>query len=569
MLKSLLIKDLALIDEVKISFTKGFNVFTGETGAGKSIIINAIGLLLGNKAEKTLIKEGKQSLKVEALFDVSDSILILKDIFEELNIEEEDLVSLTRVCNISGKSEYFVNGERCTLNLFKKVSLVLLDIFGQHDNQKLLDKNNHIVFLDKYIGKPVEGYKENLRKLLEEYRLNKKEIQLLGGNKDLRTREIDFLEYEIRQIESAELKDGEDEELLNKKKILENSEKIYNSLLEIFSLVKGNCDINSNLKESINILGNLSRFDSAMDGYKDRLQSVRWELDDIFTNLESYSKTIDFDEKSLENIDNRLDLINGLKRKYGRTVSEVLQYLDEAKRKLDMLYNCDEKIAELETERNRILHEIYEESYSLHQVRVEKLKVFEKQMIEELRDLGMKNAQFKIAIIFPDTVDDIENSLSVDGLDVVEFMFSANLGQSVKSLDKIVSGGELSRFSLAFKTIVNIDGVDKTLIFDEIDTGIGGNTGSVVGKKITRISRNCQVICITHLAQIASFADSHFKIVKSEVEDKTVTNIALINEQEKVKEIGRMIGSIDSVNYAELHSKELILESNNFKLSLA
>ncbi len=569
MLRSIYIKDLALIDEVRINFTQGFNVFTGETGAGKSIIIDAIGLLLGNKAEKTLIKEGKSCLRVEGLFEIEEMNNFFSEIFAEIGIEEENLISLTRVYNSNGKSEYMINGELCTLNLFKKISGNLLDIFGQHDNQKLLDKRNHINFLDKFIGETCDKFKNKIQSNISELKQIKKEISLLGGDDVQRVREIDFLSYEIKQIENAGFKEGEEEELLSQKRLMLNSERLYNSLSDISTKTKGVNDISVTLKEVVSILGGISGIDDVIDQCRDRVQSVRWELDDILCSLEDYSKRIDYNEKRLESIEERLDLINDFKRKYGRTISDILSYLQQAKERVNNLSSCKERMFELEKEKNVILKKIYDESLLLHDLRVKNARKFEKVILEELQDLGMKNSKFHVDINFPKFDSEIEKFISIDGLDEVEFLFSANLGQSVKSLDKIVSGGELSRFSLAFKTIINIDGIDKTLIFDEIDTGIGGNTGSVVGKKITKISRNSQVICITHLAQIASFADAHYKIIKLEKCGKTTTMVSYISGSEKVEEIGRMIGSIESKNYAELHSKELISESEDFKYKLS
>ena len=566
MLKSLYIKNVALIDEVRISFAEGFNVFTGETGAGKSILIDAINLLLGGKADKNIIKAGKSSAKVEAVFSIDDNFDNgIYGVFDELGLEKEETLSLCRVLNDSGKSEYRLNGEICTLHMFKKISNLLLDIFGQHDNQQLLNNDNHISYFDMYVGNSAINKKRVLADELQKLSDINKQINSLGGDERYRAREIELLEYEINQIEEVDIKLNEDDELACRKKVLVNAEKIYNSLTGIISQFTTNHNLVDIFKQSGSVLGSLSGIDDEIDSCKSRLDSLRWETEDIVETLENVRKKIVYDENELTRIDDRLDQINTIKRKFGSSIEDVLSYYEKAKEKLDLLKNCDENLVELKNIKNNLLENIFNIAKDLHDMRVSKFKEFESKIVSELVDLGMKNAKFEIRNNYKDDLVCVENNITKNGLDDLEFLFSANLGQTPKSLDKIISGGELSRFCLAFKTILNIDDKDKTLIFDEIDAGIGGNTGSVVAKKIATISKKNQVLCITHLAQIASFADSHFKITKYEVDDATYTNIDCLKENEKESEISRMIGYIDNSNYANLHSKELLAESKKYK----
>ena len=568
MLTNLHIKNLALIDEVRVNFSKGFNVFTGETGAGKSILISSLGLLLGGKADKSLIKGGCQFAKVDAMFDVEGDTDVFSQLFDEIGVDREETISLSRTINISGKSEYRVNGEIVTLNVFKKFASELLDVFGQHDNQALLDRHNHILFLDKYIGNNVVQLKSILAEQISELNAINRKISALGGDERQREREVDLLNFEINQIEEANLRLGEDDELIGKRTILQNSEKISRVMNEVVDKILGINNIPMTLKDVVSQLGSITGLDKDIDQCRERTQSVRWEIEDIAGTLQAYAQSINYDENELNKIEERLDLINGYKRKYGNTIEEILAYYDQCVAKREALLNCDKELQELNEAKNKLLIEILDESNKLHNLRMNNKAKLEQEVETELKELGMKNAKFVIDIAGISDIASVEKNINANGLDVVEFLFSANLGVDVHPLDKIISGGELSRFSLAFKTIVNTDSNNKTLIFDEIDTGIGGNTGSVVGKKITKISKHNQVLCITHLAQIASFGDSHYKIVKTEDDTHTYTTIYYLNEEERVSEIARMIGSISNNNFANLHSIELITESNKYKESI-
>lgn len=568
MLTNLHIKNLALIDEVRVNFSKGFNVFTGETGAGKSILISSLGLLLGGKADKSLIKGGCQFAKVDAMFDVEGDTDVFSRLFDEIGVDREETISLSRTINISGKSEYRVNGEIVTLNVFKKFASELLDVFGQHDNQALLDRHNHILFLDKYIGNNVVQLKSILAEQISELNAINRKISALGGDERQREREVDLLNFEINQIEEANLHLGEDDELTGKRTILQNSEKISRVMNEVVDKILGINNIPMTLKDVVSQLGSITGLDKDIDQCRERTQSVRWEIEDIAGTLQAYVQSINYDENELNKIEERLDLINGYKRKYGNTIEEILAYYDHCVAKREALLNCDKELQELNEAKNKLLIEILDESNKLHNLRMNNKAKLEQEVETELKELGMKNAKFVIDIAGISDIASVEKNINANGLDVVEFLFSANLGVDVRPLDKIISGGELSRFSLAFKTIVNTDSNNKTLIFDEIDTGIGGNTGSVVGKKITKISKHNQVLCITHLAQIASFGDSHYKIVKTEDDAHTYTTIYYLNEEERVSEIARMIGSISNNNFANLHSIELITESNKYKESV-
>ncbi len=563
MLKSLSIKNVALIDEVGVEFGEGFNVFTGETGAGKSILIGAIGLLLGDKADKVIIKEGKDFAKVEGLFDITGNSAVA-NLGKELGMEFDDDLILSRIFHSNGKSDYRINGSLTTQSIFKQISNSLIDIFGQHDNQQLLDNNNHIDYFDNYIGEEIKLKKAKLKSLLDELGAINKSINSIGSDETQRIRELELLTYEIQQIDNAELKINEEDDLLAKRRVMVNGERLFNIIGDITTKCN-NLDVSTFVKEASSKLGSIAGIDESIDNCRDRLQNLRWEIDDIFETLGCYMSTINYSESDLEQIDARLDLINDLKRKYGNSISAILDYADNARQRVDVLNNCDEKLSILREQKNEYLLKIQKICSELHAIRLSYIHQFETRITDELVELGMKSAKFVVSDQYDDSLDKLEHCVTHKGVDGIEFLFSANAGLEPKPLSKIISGGELSRVALSFKVVNNNIENNKTIIFDEIDTGIGGNTGSVVGKKLAKISCNNQLLCITHLAQIASFADKHFKIAKCEKGLVTYTSINTLNDTDRIVEVGRMIGSIDVNDFANLHSKNLLQDAYAYK----
>ena len=569
MLKTLIINNVALIEEVKVDFSNGFNVFTGETGAGKSILVDAINLLFGNRADKNIIKDGQKFAKVEGIFDIlNNNNCILLDILDSIGCSDEAVISLVRVFHDNGKSEYKINGEVCTQNIFRKIANELMDIFGQNDNQQLLNPVNHIDYLDEFIGQEIMDKKSIFNSALSDLRSISSKLRDIDGDDSKRAREIELLDYEINKIEEANLQIDEDVMLSNQKYNLVNSEKIYNSLTSCIDLISSDLDLSAKLKQSSQFLANVSEKNEEINACKDRRDNLRWEIEDMVQTLSSIRDISIFDEKMLDEVEARIDLINDLKRKYGNSIEEILDYCENAKKKREDLINCEERIIELKQDKCMALESVFAIATDIHLIRERYVSSFTERIVAELVELGMKNATFDVKLDFCDRLDMVEECVNNKGLDKAEFLFSANLGQMPRPLDKIISGGELSRFCLAFKTVVNLQSKGKMIIFDEIDAGIGGNTGSVVGKKIAKIAKNNQVLCISHMAQIASFADSHFRITKSEDDDKTYTSISLLERDEQNIEISRMIGSIINSSFAQLHSNELIMEASNYKRSL-
>ncbi len=562
MLNKLHIKNIALIDECTINFDRGFNVLSGETGAGKSIIIDALNFLLGARADKTLIKSGEDNAEVEGWFEIDCSNSFFDGLFDITGLPKEDLLVLSRSFNLGGKSECRINGESFPINILKKVGEYLVDVFGQNDHSFLLDTKGHIVFLDLASSK-VFDYKQQLATYITSIKNINAQIKELGGEGKDRERNIELVTYQINEIEKANVVDGEEEKLSERKKVLLNSEKILqeaNELRDIFD----NCNMGSNLKIASNIINSLSKYYDDFQQLSDRLLNAKYELEDVVSEVISKTSDIEYNENELNSIEERLDLIKDLKHKYGKDIISILEYLQNAKQKLDNLLNMGEALAKLNNQKNALLDKVFDVCCNITKERKKCALQLENNIIAELKELGMKNASFKVAFLNNYIREDIEQVATLNGADEVEFMFSANLGEPVKSLNKIISGGEMSRFMLAFKCVINNNSL-KTYVFDEIDTGIGGAVGGVVGKKLSNIASKNQVLCVTHLAQIACFSDVSYKIEKFEQNNKTYSKIQPLSMEDKVKEITRMIGVGKVDEFAVLHAKELIKESENFK----
>ncbi len=564
MLESIKISNLALISKSSVKFGEGFNVLTGETGAGKSLIVDALLFLTGIRADKTLIKSGEDAAKVEGVFSVDTSNAALNEILASVDIENEGTIIISRYFTLSGKNECRINGEIVTLNIVRKVAAQIIDIFGQNDSQVLLDSKNHLRLLDEMIEDALETDKVKLATCLDSLNNINKSIHELGGLDKDRENNIKLLQFEIDEINNAELYDGEEEELKSKLTLMQNSEKIYGGLNDTINILDGEYSVSNVLKTAINSLSTIERFDDSLCAEKDRIYSIKYELDDIVSTLNSNLNNLSYSQEELDMVQDRLGDIKDLERKYGNTIADILEHKVELESRLDVLLNADEKLAELKLSKKKVLDEIYDICLVLRSTRKREFVSFRDKLVAELRKLGMKNATFDITFENEITREGIESLVNTDGADRVEFLFSANLGVEPRSLNKIISGGEMSRFMLAFKSLQST-GNNKTCIFDEIDTGIGGEIGGVVGQKICEISRTNQVICITHLAQIAVYGDNNYKIEKFEDGTSTITQVKLLDTEEKVKEVARMIGS--SQDTAITHAKEIISEANRYKIT--
>lgn len=563
MLESIRITNLALISKSSVNFTNGFNVLTGETGAGKSLIVDALLFLTGVRADKTFIKSGEDFSRVEGVFSVDINNVTINEILSSVGIENEGTLIISRLFNLNGKNECRVNGELVTLNIVRKLSSELIDIFGQNDSQLLLNSNNHLSILDSMFENVLVDKKNYLCLKLQELRDINQSIKELGGLDKDRDNTIKFLEFQIAEIDNANLKVGDEEELKAKILFMQNSEKIYSGLNATVEALDGEYSLANIIKTAINTLTNIENFDNDISAHKDRLYSIRYELEDIVSELSSKRDNVVYSEQELDILQDKLMEIKDLERKYGNTIEDILNIRNELKIKLDKLLNADEELERLRLNKSKVLKEIYNIAIELHDIRINEVGKLTEKLLVELKDLGMKNASFAVNYLNNITLENIENIIDENGADKIEFLFSANLGVEPRPLDKVISGGEMSRFMLAFKTLQNASS-NKTCIFDEIDTGIGGQIGVEIGKKICQISHDNQVICITHLSQIASFGDSNYLIEKTEGDKSTSTSVRILDSESKVKEIARMLGNSNneiSINLA----KDLIESADAYK----
>lgn len=563
MLENIKITNFALISSSSIAFDNGFNVLTGETGAGKSLIVDALLFLTGVRADKTFIKSGEEFSRVEGVFSVDVNNQSITDILSSVGLENEGTVIISRQFNLSGKNECRINGELVTLNIVRKLSEQVIDIFGQNDSLMLLDSSNHLSLLDAMFEDKLLQHKNTIASYLEELQVINDKIKELGGLDKDRENNIRLLEFQIKEIDESNLYDGLEEELKNKIVSMQNFEKIVSAYDNVSQVLDGEYSIENAIKTAINTLSAIESVDSEVVTLKERLYSLRYEMQDIVSEIDGKKNSVVYSEEELDMLQDRLMVIKDLERKYGKTIVDVLEYKDKMSDKLNLLNNAEEELERLRLNKQELLARLVDICSKLRQVRIVEIKNFKAKFEKELKELGMKNANFEVVFNNEINIENIESKVSKDGADELEFLFSANLGVEPRPLTKIISGGEMSRFMLAFKSLQNTN-LEKTCIFDEIDAGIGGEIGGVVGKKICEISRSNQVICITHLPQIASFGDVNFKIEKYDEDNKTITSVKRLSDDDKIIEISRMLSGSTNATAIE-HAKEIIDSSNGYK----
>ena len=562
MLCQLSIENIALIDKLELELKNGLNILSGETGAGKSIIIDSLNFVLGERADKSLIRFGTDKASVEAVFEdyLTPSI---KDCLDDLGIEAEDVLILRRKMSADGKNECRINGRISTLSALKSLTELLVDIHGQHEHQSLLKSTNHIKLLDKLGEKKIATVKGEVEKNFDDYTSLKKEF-LRFGNADERERKLDILSFQIDEIEKADVKDGEEDELLSARKRIRNMEKIISALEGAKNLLDGydSQSVSASIKSANSLLNTISSYDENIVPIADRLDSCKVEITDISETLSDMLQKLDFDSRSAEQIEERLEVVRTILRKYGGSYESLQKFYEEATKEAQTLSNATERVERLETEIKVAAEKLFASAKELSQERRKIADKFEKDISKELCDLGMGGSTFKVEI---DSTDDVDQ-ICANGADSVEFMISPNVGEPLKPLAKIISGGEMSRFMLAFKNI--LAGVDDigTMVFDEIDTGISGNISQVVSEKMCNISRARQVIAVTHMPSLASMADNHYLISKSTENGKTLTHVDLLKDD--TDEVARLIGGNDYSIYAVPHAKEMKANAQRYKDSL-
>ena len=542
MITNLHIKNIGIIDEIEIDLGKGLNVLTGETGAGKSLIIGSLNIISGGRFSKDMIRKGETNSFVE---------ICLYEPENEQSIEGTIIVS--REINVNGKNMCKINGRMVTVNELREFMRKIIEIHGQNDNQNLLDSKEHLKYLDNYIGADVSKLKEEYKTKYVRYMEIKKELKENYGDEKERQRKLDLLKYQYEEIEEASLNDGEEEELNKKQKIIINAEKIAKTLQEIDLAIGENAiDIISN---SIRNLEKIENFDNKYQETANNLKSAYYELQEVSRDITNYKDEVDFDEEEQKEIEERLDLIFSLKRKYGNSIKEILQYKEDVEKEIYRIENLEEYTNNLKKEQKEVKSKLDEIASKIHEKRKENAIELSSKINKNLQELEMKNSKVNIH------TDYIEEEYYENGKDKVAFFISTNVGEDEKELSKIASGGEMSRMMLAIKTVLANTDNTPILIFDEIDTGISGKAANAVAEKLNQISGKHQVLCISHLPNIAAVADFNYFISKSVVNDRTSTSIKQLNEQEIINEIARISsGEVNEVTikYAEkLRNKKI------------
>ena len=552
MLTSLKIENVAIIESAAIEFGCGLNVLTGETGAGKSIVIDSINAILGERTSRDIIRTGAQSAKVYAVFeDVNERV---RNFLDENGIDCEDgVLIINRTLSREGKNVCRINGAPVTVSMLREIGGELIDIHGQHDNQSLLSPEKHCGFVDSFAGNAdlITDYREKYGRLCE----IRSKLKKLTTEESSKSQRIDFLTYQIDELEKAEITIGERDELKARKSLINNSQKVIESLNIAYEALKADGAGIDMITDAESEIANASAYMETLGEASEKITDIRYELEDIAETVRDAMTEVDFDPSELEDIDERLDLLYRLSKKYGDTEEEMLEYLEKARAELDNIAFSEERVKELQKQEKEALAETETAACKLTESRKTAGEKLSNAICSELEFLDMPNVRFVVKC------SDI--GLTENGKDEIEFLISANAGEEPKPLAKIASGGELSRIMLAIKNVLaETDGVD-TMIFDEIDTGVSGRAAQKIAMKLRSASKGRQVICVTHLAQIAAQGDVHLYISKSVSDGKTYTNIKSLIEEERVAEIARIMGGMEITKLQLESAREMLANAGN------
>ena len=547
MLLQLSIHHLALINDMTIDFEPGMNVMTGETGAGKSIVVDAVNLVLGERADRDLITNGEMKARVEAVFDIADNEKV-KSLLNELALTgDDDVASISRELTSSGRNICRINGTIVPLQTLRQVSAQLLDIHGQHEHQLLLDSKNHIGYLDEYAADEIQPLLEQNQHAYTTWKQAAQKLSRLRKSVAEREQRIDMLRFQLEELRNAHLTAGEEEDLERQKVFYRNAGKIMAAFDESCALLSDGIDGGSSavdmLRDGVRALEPVASLDARYETVYARLDGLCYEVEDATRDLRDLREDMDYDGEEAERVESRLDLLRRLNRKYGASTQDMLRYQDKIEAELGELEDSDEAAEKLEKEYRQQTHILEEISMKLTHAREEAARRFEKAIVEQLRELGMKNARLSMAFAPLEEGERIRDRFSALGTDRIEMMFCANLGQPLKPLARVASGGELSRIMLALKNLsAQKPGIPRSMVFDEIDTGISGRMAQVVAEKMSQIGDHHQVICVTHLPQIAAMADAQHLVCKYDENGATRTEVTRLNDAQRAQEIARMVG---------------------------
>jgi len=554
MLKELQIRDFALIEQVHLSFYEGFSVLTGETGAGKSIIIDALSLLLGARASLEMIRTGCERAVVEGVFSIPQPVCPL---LAEWGIGTDSELIITREIHRSGRNRCWLNGSLVTVNQLSQLGRALVDILGQHDHQSLLDVSRHLDMLDAFGGAELQDLRRLVADRHQKYIEIKRERERLQNQERERLARIDLLQFQINEIDQAKLRVGEEAELVQQQQRLANIERITTTAESVYARLQEHTDqppLYDQLAQAVTELSSLTRYDSKIAPVLELFNQALIQLEEGSRDLRQYLEEFDRDPEALEQIENRLALLRTLKRKYGESEAAILAYADQIRQELEVLLESEITIEKLKTEEEAINRELAGLAGELRQKRRHYAKILQQQIEKHLADLNMEGTRFEVRIT--------DQPLNETGIDAVEFMIAPNVGEELKPLAKIASGGEMSRVMLALKNcLVEIDRIP-ALVFDEVDSGIGGRTARSVAQKLRHLSRQFQVFVVTHLPVVASFAEHHYYVEKHEKDGRTSVSVTLLDEQERIDELVRMLGGQSGQEATAAHAKELLKQAN-------
>jgi DNA repair protein RecN (Recombination protein N) len=557
MLSLLKIKNIALIEEIELEFSKGLNLLTGETGSGKSIIVDSLSALTGERVSSDLIKEGENSAQIEGLFSIKPTA-DLHEIFYQSGIElddasEADLI-VRRELSLSGKNRIFVNNQSVTQSFLRKIGTFLVDIHGQGEQATLFNSAKHLEILDEYAE--AETLREKVAEKFKEWSAVQRELETLREDEAQKLQLLDILQFQVEEIGKANLSVGEDEALEEEKRRLNNVEKLSTLSDECYAMLYENEEaVVTSLERIIRRINDLGDYESSFRDYGEGLQNAQAVLDDLAISLRDFRNGLEFSPERLSEIENRLAEISRLKRKYGGEIESVLAHFAESEERLNNIQTAELRENELNKQLAKLREEYLETARELNQKRNKAARKFEKSVEENLRAVSLEKARFEVRFETDETND---KSFTAKGFDTVEFYFSANLGESVKPIAKVASGGELSRLMLVLNTAAKLSADSKTMVFDEIDTGIGGRVAEAVGLKLKELSNHNQVLCVTHQPQVASLADHHYLVEKGTVKNRTQIQVRELSETQQIEEIARMLAGEKITDTARQHAQELV-----------
>lgn len=559
MLQSLHVHNFALIEDARVDFSGGFTVFTGETGAGKSILVDAFGIALGGRAAAGMVRTGTDAFWVQAVFDAQDERI--SSLLKEQGIEADDFLFLKRRVTAAGKSQSSVNGIPVPLAVLKRFAELLVDIHGQHENQLLLQPKAPQFFTDAFGGEEADRVLADYQTQFRRYEEAKEALQKLEEQGSQRERLLDRLAWEIQEISEASLHPGEEEALKDEARLLQNSGKIMNALQKAYGMLEQDNGALAQLAEIREQVAAAARYDNHLQAVYEGIDSAWIAADDATAQLQDYVENQNFNPARITEVQERMDLLYRLQRKYGQGEEAVLAYLEQAKEQQEQLQDLDNRIAKAQKELAGITEDLAAKAKVLTALRKQNAEKMCREVETHIHDLAMPDG--KLQIVFSEKPD-----FTIEGKDQMELLFSANAGEPLQPLGRVASGGELSRLALALKTVlIGISGVG-TMVFDEIDTGVGGITAQKMAEKLSLIARRGQVICITHLAQIAAFGDRHIRIQKQTTEGRTRTSLTALNQKERVEELVRMTAGEHVTRAAAENASALIKAAEQFKETL-